>query len=301
MMDGLSTLSESLASVIEKIGAGVVGVEGRGSRGTGVAWSSDGLVVTADHVVRHEDGVRVRLADGATVDADLVGRDPTTDVAVLRARGAALTAPLWADPASLRVGNIVLALGRPGQSLRATIGIVSVLGEAWQTPAGGRLDRYLEADVLLYRGFSGGPLIDAAGNVLGINTAGHRRGGSLTVVTPTVRRVVEALLAHGRIRHGYLGIATQSVRLAPGLTQQGRQPGGLLVVEVQPGSPAEQGGLLIGDTLLAVAGQAVRYPEELFGLLGGERIGTSVPMQIIRAGKTQELTITVGERLRRSA
>ena len=301
MMDGLSALSESLASVIEKIGAGVVGVEGRGSRGTGVAWSSDGLVVTADHVVRHEDGVRVRLADGATVDADLVGRDPTTDVAVLRSRGAALTPPLWADPASLRVGNLVLALGRPGQSLRATIGIVSVLGEAWQTPAGGRLDRYLEADVLLYRGFSGGPLIDAAGNVLGINTAGHRRGGSLTVVTPTVRRVVEALLAHGRIRHGYLGIATQSVRLAPGLTQQGRQPGGLLVVEVQPGSPAEQGGLLMGDTLLAVAGQAVRYPEELFGLLGGERIGTSVPIQIIRAGKTQELTITVGERLRRSA
>src|SRR5437667_330478 len=195
-MDGLSALSESLASVIEKIGAGVVGVEGRGSRGTGVAWSSDGLVVTADHVVRHEDGVRVRLADGATVDADLVGRDPTTDVALLRARGAALTVPLWADPASLRVGNLVLALGRPGQSLRATIGIVSVLGEAWQTPAGGRL---------------------------------------------------------------------------------------------------------MGDTLLAVAGQAVRYPEELFGLLGGERIGSSVPIQIIRAGKTQELTITVGERLRRSA
>ena len=300
-MDGLSALSESLASVIDKIGAGVVGVEGRGSRGTGVAWSSDGLVVTADHVVRHEDGVRVRLADGATVDTDLVGRDPTTDVAVLRARGAALTAPSWTDPASLRVGNLVLALGRPGQSLRATIGIVSVLGDAWQTPAGGRLDRYLEADVLLYRGFSGGPLIDAAGNVLGINTAGHRRGGSLTVVTPTVRRVVEALLAHGRIRHGYLGIATQSVRLAPGLAQQGRQPGGLLVVEVQPGSPAEQGGLLMGDTLLTVAGQAVRYPEELFGLLGGERIGTAVPLEIIRAGKTQQLTITVGERLRRSA
>src|SRR5436853_582305 len=98
-MDGLSALSESLARVIEKIGAGVVGVEGRGSRGTGVAWSSDGLVVTADHVVRHENGVRVRLADGATVDADLVGRDPTTDVALLRARGAALTVPLWADPA----------------------------------------------------------------------------------------------------------------------------------------------------------------------------------------------------------
>src|SRR2546429_2194349 len=215
MMDGLSALSESLASVIEKIGAGVVGVEGRGSRGTGVAWSSDGLVVTADHVVRHEDGVRVRLADGATVDADLVGRDPTTDVALLRARGAALTAPLWAEPASLRVGNLVLALGRPGQSLRATIGIVSVLGEAWQTPAGGRLDRYLEADVLLYRGFSGGPLIDAAGNVLGINTAGHRRGGSPTPGTPTAPPAGGAPLAPGAPPPWVPGVAPPTFPPAP--------------------------------------------------------------------------------------
>src|SRR5205807_8844473 len=129
-MDGLSALSESLASVIDKIGAGVVGVEGRGSRGTGVAWSSDGLVVTADHVVRHEDGGRVRLADGATVDADLVGRDPTTDLALLRPRGAARTAPLGAAPASLRVGHVVPARGRPGQSRGATIGIGAVLGAA---------------------------------------------------------------------------------------------------------------------------------------------------------------------------
>jgi S1-C subfamily serine protease len=231
----------------------------------------------------------------------LVGRDPTTDIAVLRVRDAAVKALRWGEPSSLKVGNLVVALGRPGRTVRATIGIVSVLGDAWQTPAGGRIDRYLEADVALYPGFSGGPLIDAAGNVHGINTAGLRRGGSLTVVTPTIRRVVEALVAHGRIRRGYLGIATQPVRLAPVLAERVQQRRGLLVMEVEPGSPAEQGGLLLGDTLLQVAGQPVRYPEELFGLLGGDRIGAPVSVRVLRAGAPQEISVTVGERLRKSA
>jgi len=301
-MQELFTLSEGLASMVDAAGAGVVGVEaGRRSRGTGVVWSSDGLIVTADHVVHREEGIRVRVADGQEVAGALVGRDPTTDIAVLRVTGATSKALPWAEPSSVRVGNMVLALGRPGRTLRATLGIVSVLGDEWQTPAGGRIDRYLEADVHLYAGFSGGPLIGVTGSVLGINTAGLRRGGSLTVVTPTIRRVVEALLTHGRIRHGYLGIATQPVRLAPALAERVQQQRGLLVMDVEPGSPAEQGGVLLGDTLLQVAGHPVRYPEELFGLLGGERIGTPVPVRVLRAGAPQELSVTVGERLRRSA
>ena len=288
--------------MIETIGAGVVGVEaGRRSRGTGVVWSADGLVVTADHVLHHEEGIRVRLADGQQAAAAVVGRDPTTDVAVLRVRDAAVRAPGWGDLASLRVGNLVLALGRPGRTVRATIGIVSVLGEGWQTPAGGRIDRYLEADVRLYPGFSGGPLVDVSGNVLGINTAGLRRGGSLTVVTPTIRRVVDALVTHGRIRRGYLGIATQPVRLAPALVERTHQPTGLVVLEVEPGSPADRGGVLLGDAVLEVAGQPVRYPEELFGVLSGDRIGTAVAVKVLRAGTVQELSVTIGERLRKSA
>ncbi len=299
-MNELSNLSEGLARVVETAGASVVGVEaGRRARGTGLVWSADGLIVTAEHVVSHDDGIRVRLGDGRQIDAALVGRDPTTDIAVLRVREAALPVPNWADPTSLRIGNLVLALGRPGQTVRATLGIVSVLGEAWQTPAGGRIDRYLEADVRLYPGFSGGPLVDSGGTVLGVNTAGLRRGGSLTVVSPTVRRVVEALVTHGRIRRGYLGIATQPVRLAQAVAAQQRH--GLLVLDVEPGSPAERGGLLLGDTLLTVAGQPVRYPEELFGVLSAERIGTSVPARILRAGAVVELVLPVGERLRKSA
>jgi S1-C subfamily serine protease len=298
----LSILSEDLAGVVETTGARVVGVEaGRRARGTGVVWSADGLIVTAEHVVPHDEGIRVRLGDGRQIDAALVGRDPTTDLAVLRIGDVALQVPNWAEPSSLRVGHLVLALGRPGQRVRATLGIVSVLGEGWQTPAGGRLDRYLEADVRLHPGFSGGPLIDSRGNVLGLNTAGLRRGGSLTVVSPTVRRVVEALVTHGRIRRGYLGIATQPVRLAQASAERAHQPRGLLVLDVEPESPAERGGLLLGDTLLTVAGQPVRYPEELFGVLSGDRIGTSVSTQILRAGAVVELLLTVGERLRKSA
>lgn len=301
-MTALSGFSEDLAGVVETTGTSVVGVEaGRRGHGTGTVWSGDGLVVTAEHVVPHDEGMRVRLGDGRQLDAALVGRDPTTDIAVLRVGGAPLHAPKWAEPSSLRVGNVVLALGRPGRTVRATVGIVSVLGEGWQTPAGGRIDRYLEADVRLSPGFSGGPLIDSAGNVLGINTGGLRRGGSLTVVSPTVRRVVESLATHGRIRRGYLGIATQRVRLAPAVAERARQPRGLLVLEVEPGSPAELGGLLLGDTLLTVAGQAVRYPEELLGILSGDRIGTSVTAQVLRAGTLVEMLLTVGERLPQSA
>lgn len=301
-MDGFSALSEQLAGIVQAASASVLGVAGGWrSRGTGVVWSPDGLVVTADHVVQREERTRVRLADGQVVRAELVGRDPTTDIAVLRVRDLPLSPPSWAEPTALRVGHLVLALGRPGQTVRATMGIVSALGEGWQTAAGGHLDRYLEADVPLYPGFSGGPLVDSTGSILGVNTAGLRRGGSLTVVTPTVRRVVEALVTHGRIRRGYLGLATQSVRLASGLAAQLNQERGLLVLEVEPGSPADQGGVLLGDTVLTVAGQPVRFPQELFGLLTGDRIGTPAPVRIVRAGKVEQVMITVGERLGKTA
>jgi S1-C subfamily serine protease len=185
--------------------------------------------------------------------------------------------------------------------VRATLGIVSVLGEGWRTPVGGRVERYLEAGVLLYPGFSGGPLIDVRGKVLGVNTGGLRRGGSLTIVTPAVRRTVEALAAHGRIRRGYLGIATQPARLPEAIAGAVGQPRGLLVIEVEPGSPAEAAGVLMGDTVLGAAGQPVRHPEELFAVLTGDRIGAPIPLRLLRAGQVQDVSVTVGERLRRTA
>jgi S1-C subfamily serine protease len=158
------------------------------------------------------------------------------------------------------------------------------------------LDYYLQTDVVMYPGFSGGPLVSAAGQVVGLNTSALLRGVSLTVPAPSIRRVVETLLTHGRIKRGYLGVSTQPVRLPANLSQQLNQETGLLLAAVEPGSPAEQGGLLLGDTIVACAGMPVRQHDDLLSALGGDRIGSSVPVRIIRGGQLQELNVTVGER-----
>jgi S1-C subfamily serine protease len=297
MADVLRNLSDGLATTVQKAGAAVVRVDARGRiPASGVLWSPDGVIVTAHHVVEHEDNIGVGLPDGQTVTAALVGRDPTTDLAVLRADAKGLTPATYADPESLRVGHLVLALGRPGQTVQATLGIVSALGESWRTPAGGQVDAYLQTDLVMYPGFSGGPLVDVSGRVVGLNTSALLRGVSLALPAPTLRRVVEALLAHGRVRRGYLGVGAQGVRLPATLEQQLGQETGLLLISVEPDGPADRARLLLGDTIVALDGQPVRHMDDLLALLGGERVGVSVPVRIVRGGVVQELTVTIGER-----
>lgn len=292
----LRNLSDALATTVEATGPAVVRVEGRRRLpASGIVWSADGIIVTAHHVVQRDENIGVGLPNGQAVPATLVGRDPTTDLAVLRAQTEGLTPPAWTDLESLQVGHLVLALGRPGQTVQATLGIVSALGDSWRTPAGGRLDRYLQTDVVMYPGFSGGPLVDAAGQVLGLNTSALLRGISLTVPAPTLRQVVETLLAHGRVRRGYLGVGAQPVRLPAALKQQLGQETGVLLVSVESGSPAEQGGLLLGDTIVSLDGQPVRHMDDLLALLSGDRVGAAVPVRIVRGGQVQELTVVIGE------
>jgi S1-C subfamily serine protease len=296
MTQVLPNLSEALAATVEAAGAGVVRVEARRRLpASGIVWSPDGVIITAHHVVEWDENISVGLPDGQTVPGTLVGRDPTTDLAVLRAQATGLTPPAWAEPDDLRVGHLVLALGRPGRTVQATLGIVSALGESWRTPAGGRLDRYLQTDVVMYPGFSGGPLVDAAGGVLGLNTSALLRGISLAVPTLTLRRVVETLLAHGRVRRGYLGVGAQSVRLPAALGERLGQETGVLLVSVESGSPAEQGGLLLGDTIVTLDGQPVRHMDDLLALLSSDRVGAAVPVRVVRGGQVQELTVTIGE------
>lgn len=293
----LQNLSDALAATVEATGPCVVRVEARRRLpASGIVWSPDGVIVTAHHVVERNDKVAVGLPDGQTVPATLVGRDPTTDLAVLRTQTEGLTPAAWGEADDLRVGHLVLALGQPGRSVQATLGIVSALGDSWRTPAGGRLDRYLQTDVVMYPGFSGGPLVDAAGQVLGLNTSALLRGISLTVPVPTLRRVVETLLAHGRVRRGYLGVGAQPVRLPAVLGQQLGQETGLLLASVEPGGPAEEGGLLLGDTIISLDGQPVRHMDDLLALLSEDRVGAEVPVRIVRGGQVQELTVTIGER-----
>lgn len=297
MTNTLQNLSNALATTVEMAGPSIVRVEARRRLpASGVVWSPDDVIVTAHHAVQRDENIGVGLPDGQTVSATLIGRDPTTDLAVLRAQTTDLTPPTWAEPDDLQVGHLVLALGRPGKTVQATLGIVSALGDNWRTPAGGQIDRYLQTDVVMYPGFSGGPLVDVAGQVVGLNTSALLRGVSLTVPAPSIRRVVETLLAHGRVRRGYLGVGAQPARLPAALQQQLGQETGLLLVSVESGSPAEQGGLLLGDTIVSFNGQPVRHLDDLLSLLSSSQADTPVPVRIVRGGQVQELTVTVGER-----
>ena len=296
MADTLLNLSNDLAATVTVVSPGVVRVEARCRLpASGIVWSPDGVIVTAHHVVEQDDNIRIGLADGEAVPATLVGRDPTTDLAVLRVQASGLTPPVWAEPDGLRVGHLVLAVGRPGRTVLATLGIASALGQSWRTPAGGRVDHYLQPDVAMYPGFSGGPLADAEGHVIGLNTTALLRWIPLTIPVPTMRSVVDTLLVHGRIQRGYLGVGVQPARLPASLTGQLGQETGLLVISVEPGSPAEQAGLLLGDTIVALDGRPLRYPDDLLPLLSGDRIGAEVPVRFVRGGQLLELKVTVGE------
>ncbi len=293
----LANVSNDLAALVAAASPGVVRVEARRRlAASGIVWSADGLIVTAHHVLEQDDGVQVGLADGRSLTATLVGRDPTTDIALLRVPATGLKALPWADPDTARVGHLVLALGRPGPSVLATLGVVSALGEGWRTPLGGSVDHLLQTDAAMYPGFSGGPLLDASGRVLGPNTTAILRGLSITIPAPTVRRVVETLLAHGRVRRGYLGVGAQTVRLPAALESQLGQSIALLLVSVEADSPAGQAGLVMGDTIVAFDGQPTRRLEDLLGQLAGEHAGAAVAVRIIRGGVVQERTVTIGTR-----
>ncbi len=296
-MSVLSDLSQAIAATVETAGASVVRVEARPRfPASGIVWSSDGIIVTAHHIVEEEDNIQIGLGDGRTLGAKLIGRDPTTDIAVLRTPASGLDTRAWTDPKAIHVGHLVLALGRPGTTVMATMGIVSAYGEAWRTPAGGKLDRYLQTDVVMYPGFSGGPLVDANGQFIGLNTSALLRGISLTIPATTIKSVVETLLSKGRISRGYLGIGAQPVRLPVTLAKQLNQETGLLIVSVEPGGPAEKANLLLGDVIVALGNDPVRHLDDLLAALSGDRVGATVPVHIVRGGQTMELKATVGER-----
>jgi S1-C subfamily serine protease len=297
MTEVLTEFSEALAETVARAGKSVVRVEGRRRLpASGIAWSSDGLVVTAHHVLERDDDLRVGLPDGEPVPASLVGRDPTTDLAVLRADGADLEAAEWVEPGDVRVGNIALALGRPGKTVQATLGVISALGDSWRTPTGGQIDRYLQSDVAMYPGFSGGPLVGASGKTVGLNTSALLRGVTVSVPSPTVRRVVDTLVAHGRVRRGFLGIGGQVARLPEDLAKDLDQETGLLVVSVDPDSPAHGAGLLLGDTVVSLDGQPVRHLDDLLARLGGESVGSTASVRVVRGGQLTERDVVIGER-----
>jgi len=299
-MEALLSLSNELAGAVERIAPSIVAVHARRRLpSTGIHWRP-GIVVTAEHTVRAEDGLTVETPDGRSHPATLIGRDAGTDLAVLKTSDLDGPPAPRGDDGALRVGHMVLALG---YGPRASWGVISALGPRWRTWRGGEIDRLVRLDLVLYPGFSGGPLVDAAGHVVGVNTSALARDSRLAVPVTTVGRVVDELLRQGHVSRGYLAIGMQPVRLPDGLRAALGLPGdgGLIVVTVEPDGPAARAGLLLGDVLVALDGVPTADLDDVQGRLGGDRIGTTATALVVRAGARAEVRVTVGERPRRGA
>jgi len=295
-MDALLAISNELAGAVEHAARSVVGVNARRRFGsTGVHWRA-GLVVTADHTVEVDEDITVTTPDGRTLAATVAGRDAAIDVAVLRVdAGNLAVAEITAEPA--RVGHIVLAIGR---GPRASWGLVSAIGD-------GRRRRpetadWLSLDLTLYPGFSGGPLIDARGRVVGMTTSGAARHFQIAIPAGTVDRTVEELMRRGRIPRPHLGVGTQTVRLSETLRERLRtdQRSAVIVVDVQPDSPAAAAGLMVGDVIVALGGTRITEPGDLRAVLRPQQVGETVTLSVARGGEPREISVTIGERARRS-
>jgi S1-C subfamily serine protease len=292
MANELAALSNEIAAAVELAGRNVVAVHARPRfSSSGVFWRP-GAIVTAEHTIRREEEITVTLPDGATVPAALVGTDPGTDLAVLKidaathAPGRTTTAPA--------PGTLALSIGRSQDSgVNATLGIISACSGEWRTWRGGRLDHYIRLDLTLYPGSDGGAVISTNGETIGIGTSALSRVAGLAIPAVTVDRVVDEILARGRVARGYLGVGLQPVELPD------RQKG-LIVLSLEPAGPASSAGILIGDILVTLGGKAVQDTDDIQLVLERHAVGGKVEVEVLRGGESRGIEVVVGERPRRS-
>ncbi len=291
----LQSLSTELAGLVERVSPSVVRVDdGTRLTATGTLWSADGVVVTTSHGVERDDDLAIELADGSRHVATLIGRDHDTDLAILKVDATGLAAIELAEAQDAKAGQFALALGRPGtHGLEVTLGLLNARIE---TQSGGAAEYLLHTDATFYPGFSGGPLVDMRGRLIGLCNLGYGRGRSVALGTPTVAHVAEAILARGRVQRGYLGIRTQGVVLPESVRQRLRlsQAHALILVGIEEGGPADTGNLMLGDTLLGLDERTVADVSDLRRYLRSQPAGRQVRVQVLRGGNVEQITVTLG-------
>jgi S1-C subfamily serine protease len=279
----LSSLSSALADVVARIAPSVVSVHSHRSRSTGFVWKS-GLIVTADEALADEGDVQIVVADGSTVTATIVGRDHTTDIAVLRADTTIAPVKLATTVPALGALSVVVATNRDAAS--AALGMVSISGKSWRSLRGGEIDARIELDVRLRPSQEGGLALDASGEPFGMAVLGPRR--VLAIPTATIERVATQLETRGRIARGYLGLGLQPLRLDDGI--------GAMVMNVDKAGPAAAAGIRQGDVIVAVNDQKLSGVRALLRTLGPASVGQVVDVAVRRGGDPAIFKVTIGER-----
>jgi len=297
----LDAYSRAVIAAVERVGPAVVKISSGTSEGSGAVFTPDGLILTNAHVVGGADRARVAMTDGRALEADVVGRDPHTDLAVLRV--SADTALPWArfgDSRAVRVGQVAIAIGNPyGFDHSVTSGVISALGRSLRAQSGRLMDDVIQTDAALNPGNSGGPLVTTRGDVIGINTATIRpaQGLCFAIAANTARLVAARLIRDGRIRRSYLGVAGQNVPIprviarANGLAVST----GVFVTSIEERSPASTAGFRDGDVIVGAGGAAIRGVDDLHALLTEDRIGQALSVTILRSGARREIAVTPSE------
>jgi len=301
--DLLDAYSQAVIRAVEAVGPAVVKIDVERGGGSGVVFTPDGLVLTNSHVVHRAPRMNLTLPDGRTFRADIVGDDPDTDLAVIRAAVDAGVSLPWAslgDSRAVRVGQIAIAIGNPyGFQHSVTAGVVSALGRSLRSRSGRLMDDVIQTDAALNPGNSGGPLVTTRGEVIGINTATilPAQGLCLAIASNTAQFVAGRLIRDGRIRRSYIGVAGQTVPIPRALARANQlaASSGVLVASIEPQSPAAGAGLRDGDVILALAGEAISGVDQLHRQLTDDRIGTPVLVTVLRNGERRQLTVVPAE------
>ncbi len=299
MATELVNLSNELAGAVERAGASIVAIHARrGVGSSGIVWR-DNLILTSSEGVRVEEGIKLLLPDGRTAEARLRGRDSGTDLAVLETDAGGLRSLEFAGDAALKPGQLALAVGRTANTGPiASFGIISGVAGEWKTWRGGKIDPFVRLDISAYPTLSGGAVLDAGGNLMGLVSTGLSRSSVFAVTRGTIDRIAGKLIQQGYVSRGFLGVTLQPVVLPGDMKEKLKQDTGIMLLGIEPGGPAAVGGLILGDVLVAAGGKPLAQPEALSELLEQTPADQTVKFRLLRAGEVQDLDVRIGERPR---